>query len=192
LSFTQLEDRETREEQFLKAIYYIKDIRSAYYYQKLGSDYFIAAQNIEKGPVNDYFQKAINWYQKAIGKDPKRERMASDMAQVYMIWSLYIEDGEGKNEKIKLGEQAFERALELSPGRQMIYWEWGRSLLFISKTKEGIAKYLYAVKMDPAVGRSYFELGKAYKATGEEELAREAFDKARELGWTRGSENDSL
>lgn len=192
LSYTQLEDREDREGNFLKAMYYIEDIRSAFYYQKLGSDYFIAAQNIEKGPVDNYFQKAIDWYQMAVEKDPKRERILSDMAQVYMVWSLYIDDEEIKNSKIELGEQSFERALELSPGRQMIYWEWGRSLIFIGKIEEGVAKYEYAVNMDDAVGRSYFELGKAYMNTNQEEEAREAFERARTLGWHRGNEQDPL
>ena len=46
--------------------------------------------------------------------------------------------------------------------------------------------------MDPSVGKSYFELGKAYRDTDQPELARENFDKAYELGYNRGKEDEPL
>lgn len=193
MGYGGLEHRAAREQEFLKAMYYIKDVRSSKYMARLAGDYFIFAQNIaEKDAQDRAFEQSVGWYLKAMEKDPKQFKRPDELAQVYMVWSKLIEDEAVKQEKIDLADQYFDQAVALSPGRQMIYWDWGRSLIYTGDLEQGIAKYEYAVGMDPNVGRSHFELGKAYRDTDQLEKARESFDRAIELGHTRGSEDDPL
>jgi putative inorganic carbon (HCO3(-)) transporter len=192
LSYTKFEDKKKREQNFAKAIYYIRDVRSATYYQKMGSDYFIYAQNVTKDHRDNAFEKSVEWYNRAIEKDPRRFLPRAELGQVYIIWSSYLTNESEKTEKMEKGNELFSQAVEISPGRQMNYWDWGRALIRIGEQEAGIEKYLIAVKLDPDIGRSYFELAKAYRDIDQSEMAEENFAKARQLGYRRGSEKDPL
>ena len=209
-NFTSIEHQSAREEKLKKAMYYIPDIRSAVYYQRLATDYFIFGQSVEAKQSDDpteediegydqavaeardiNFQQSIDWYNKGIEKDPRRYQLFQEQAQVYIIWSLFTEDESLAQERLDTGNELFEKTLSISP-RQSVYWDWGRVLISIDKNEEALEKYLNAVEMDPEVGRSYFELFKAYRDSEQPELAQEALKKARELGWMRGIEDQPL
>jgi len=186
-SYTSVSQKDIRLHYLNKALYYSRDVKKYKYEQQMGSFYFIVAQHTSnESERTNNFKKSEEWYLRAHDTDPFIYHTLADLAQVYIIWSI------NDSAKLEKGQETFNRALELSPNRQSIYWDWGRSLIEAGHPEEGVAKYQYAVEMEPNVGRSYFELGKAYKHTDQEELAREAFDKARELGWARGSEDDPL
>ncbi|MDD4995136.1 MAG: O-antigen ligase family protein [Patescibacteria group bacterium] len=191
LSFGSLADKNMREVELEKAMYYIPDYRSAVYYQRMGADCFIYAQNIKDETRDVSFEKSINWYNEAAEKDPWRYQIFQEEAQVFMIWSKFTTDEAVAQERRDQANILFEKSVSLSPGRQSIYWDWGRALINIKLWDKGIIKYQHAIDMDPLIGRSYFELGKAYRDTSEPEKAREAFDKAIELGYT-GDESDPL
>ncbi|MBU0648512.1 O-antigen ligase family protein [Patescibacteria group bacterium] len=192
LGYGKLEHKQAREQELKKAMYYIRDVRSARYYGKLASDYFIYAQNIEGESADKYFEQSVEWYGGAIEKDPQSFTSVLELAQVYMVWSAFTQSQETKQAKIDLATKYFEQAVSLSPGRQMIYWDWGRSLLHAGFSDQGIEKFIHAVEMDVNVGRSYFQLGKAYRDIGDQENARQAFDRAYELGYFMDSETTPL
>jgi len=209
-NFTSIEHQSAREDKLKKAMYYIPDVRSAVYYQRLATDYFIFGQSVEAKQSDDpteedlerydqavteardiNFQQSIDWYNKGIEKDPRRYQLFQEQAQVYIIWSLFTKDESLAQERLETGNELFEKTLAISP-RQSVYWDWGRVLFSIDKNEEALEKYLKAVEMDPEVGRSYFELFKAYRDAEQPELAQEALIKARELGWMRGREDQPL
>jgi|GEM_PF-2788851 len=181
-----------RIEAFNQAIYYMPDVRSTKYHRRIGGDTFIYAQHVDVGLVDSLFGRSTASYERAIKINPNEMEAPAELGEIYVVWSAYAEDEALKQERLAEGEKYFNQAIALSPGRQMMYWDWGRSLMFAEETEEAIAKYLHAVEMAPEVGRSWFMLGKAYRNMGEPEKAREAFDKARELGYSRGSEDDPL
>lgn len=193
LGYAKLEDKQVRESEFTKAMYYMSDVRSANYHEKLASDYFIFSQNVKPELRDENFQKSVDWYNKAMEKDPLKYQTPTDLGQVYVVWAGYAEkESDLRRERLAKAEQAFNKAAELSPGRQMTYWEWGRSLIHIGETDLGLEKYIFAVELDPGVGKSHFMLAKAYRDTGDLEKARQAFDRAYELGYTREKEDAPL
>jgi len=181
-----------RIDEFNSAIYYMSDVRSTTYHRKIGADSFVFSQHVDEAQAKKLYEPAIREYEAAIEKNPNEFETYQEMAEIKVIWSGLAEDEATREQRLNEAEENFSQAIALSPGRQMIYWEWGRSLLHVGENEEGIKKYEYAVEMDPEVGRSWFMLAKAYRDIGEPDKAREAFDKARELGYNRGSEDDPL
>ena len=77
----------------------------------------------------------------------------------------------------------FKRALNLYPQHSLTHAQFGQFLVNIGWLKAGIAKLKDALKLDPKLMQAYVWIAKAYYKNGEPELARQAAEHARVLGY---------
>lgn len=59
-------------------------------------------------------------------------------------------------------ETYFKRAIEASPKRQQLYFAYGRLLIEMGRTQEGINKYKEAASFDETIGESWWYVGVSY------------------------------
>jgi predicted Zn-dependent protease len=81
------------------------------------------------------------------------------------------------------GIQWFEHALKLYPKYAVTIAQYGSYLVEIGDGPAGIEKLESATKMDSKLTAAYVWLSKAYTKEGNLKAARQAADKARELGY---------
>jgi predicted Zn-dependent protease len=81
------------------------------------------------------------------------------------------------------GISRFEHALRWYPNYAMTHAQYGAYLVDIGNVPGGIEKLETAVKMDPKLVAGYVWLSKAYSKHGKADLARQAAEKAKELGY---------
>jgi len=79
--------------------------------------------------------------------------------------------------------ERFEYALKWYPNYAITHAQYGWYLVESDNVPAGIQKLETAVKMDPKLIACYVWLSKAYVKQGNSEAARQAADKARELGY---------
>jgi tetratricopeptide (TPR) repeat protein len=77
----------------------------------------------------------------------------------------------------------FEYALRWYPNYAFTHAQYGSFLVEIGEVAGGVEKLEYAIKMDPKLVAGYVWLSKAYSVQGKPDLAREAANKAKELGY---------
>jgi predicted Zn-dependent protease len=77
----------------------------------------------------------------------------------------------------------YERAIRLYPGYAFTHVQYGKYLMDIGNLNGGIAQFQKAVVLDPQLPSAYAALAQAYAKSGKHELARQATDKAKELGY---------
>lgn len=75
------------------------------------------------------------------------------------------------------------KALKLYPQYALIHAQSGNYLVDIGRVDLGISKLEEAVKLDPTLARAHAWLAKAYYKSGKPDLARQAADRARSLGY---------
>ena len=80
----------------------------------------------------------------------------------------------------------YEKALRLYPQYALTYAQYGGYLTDIGRVEEGIAKLQKAIEIDPNLALAFDSLSKAYTKIGNLELARQAAEKAKELGLKTG------
>jgi Tfp pilus assembly protein PilF len=79
----------------------------------------------------------------------------------------------------------YENALKLYPQYALTHAQYGAYLVDIGRIDAGIAKLKQAIEMDPKLAAAYAWLAKAYLKTGNQELARQAAEQAKALGYDR-------
>lgn len=78
----------------------------------------------------------------------------------------------------------YERALKLYPRYAMTHAQYGGYLVDIDRSDAGIAKLKKAIEMDADLALAYAWLAKAYAKKGNSALAREAAERAKQLGFS--------
>ncbi len=77
----------------------------------------------------------------------------------------------------------YEKALKEFPQYPLTYAQFGRYLIEIGSTDEGIVKLRRAIEMDPKLKPAYVWIAEGYYKKGDREQARLAARKARALGY---------
>lgn len=85
-------------------------------------------------------------------------------------------------EKLRAAQSAFERALDLSPGRQVAAIQLARVQLMAGNQEEAVAALQRLISDNPDVAEPYWYLGLAYAASGQVAEAAGAFQTALRLG----------
>jgi predicted Zn-dependent protease len=85
---------------------------------------------------------------------------------------------------ISLGVSYFERAIALFPQYALTHAQYGLFLVSTNNVDAGIEHLKQSVAMEPKLAAGYAGLAHAYVKKGDMTKAREAADKARELGFT--------
>ncbi len=126
--------------------------------------------------TNQFFKDsldfAISEVKKNITEHPLDVRYWLYLGQLYNVGSYY---GEGY---INEAEKIFEHALTLSPMRQQIYFELGKTKIFQRKYEEGLNLMKQAVALDPTIIESRHNLGIAYLATNNIEEGLKELDQS--------------
>lgn len=78
----------------------------------------------------------------------------------------------------------YERALHLYPQHSFTHAQFGGYLADHGQVEKGIVYLINAISLDPENGTYQAWLAKAYMKAGEEDLAKQAAQKAKELGYT--------
>lgn len=87
------------------------------------------------------------------------------------------------SKKYSLSINYFEQALRLFPRYAVTRAQYGNYLAEIGDLDAGIEQLKTAVELDPKYTAGYVVLAKVYARKGKNDLAQEAADKARELGF---------
>ena len=85
--------------------------------------------------------------------------------------------------RLSVAVSYYEKALNLYPQHAVTYAQFGQYLLQIDQVDNGIEQLKRAVEIDPKLAAGYALLASAYSKKGNGEHAREAADKARQLGY---------
>jgi predicted Zn-dependent protease len=78
----------------------------------------------------------------------------------------------------------FEKALALYPSHALTHAQYGRYFVALGDLENGVQKLKYAIELDPKLTAGYVWLAQAYEKKGDIKMAREAQERARELGYT--------
>jgi predicted Zn-dependent protease len=80
--------------------------------------------------------------------------------------------------------QYFEKAIALYPSHAITHAQYGWFFVTIGDLDKGIQKLNYSVQVDPKLTAGYVWLAQAYEKKGDLQLAREARERAKELGFS--------
>lgn len=77
----------------------------------------------------------------------------------------------------------YERAIRLYPGYAFTHAQYGSYLVDIGNLPTGIVQLQKAIELDQNLALAYAGLARAYSKSGKSQLARQAAEKAKELGY---------
>jgi Tfp pilus assembly protein PilF len=77
----------------------------------------------------------------------------------------------------------FEKAIALYPSHAITHAQYGWFLVTMGDLENGLQKLKHAVEMDPKLTAGHAWLAHAYEKKGDLELARQAKERAKELGY---------
>ncbi len=123
------------------------------------------------------FDYAINEIEKNLKESPLNVR--------YRLFAMTLYNSAAKldssyyDKVIEIGN----RAIELSPTRPQIYFSMGQAKILQRKYQDGIDYFKKAIKLNPIVIESHWNLAVAYIITGQDELAEEEFIKMEKIGF---------
>ncbi len=83
--------------------------------------------------------------------------------------------------------ERFEYALRLYPNYALTHAQYGAHLVEVGELTAGVERLERAVNMDPKLVAGYVWLSKAYSKQGKPDSARDAANKAKELGYKGGA-----
>jgi tetratricopeptide (TPR) repeat protein len=88
-----------------------------------------------------------------------------------------------QEENIEKSLEWLEKAKELSPKNQQVYWSLAQVKLFQGEKEKGIEFLQKAIDLEPRVPQSHWYLASAYRIIGKYQSALEEVKKAEELGY---------
>jgi predicted Zn-dependent protease len=158
-------------------------------------DYFVAHRDPQ---IKDYLDKVENAHMNRSSSNPKGQladfmegkygNAISDLKYVLERFpnhpkALMLIGMAAKLSKTpSVALEYFERATKLFPQYALTRAQYGEYLVGIGRIAEGISMLQRATEIDPKLAIAYDWLSKAYIKVGEQELARRAAEKAKELG----------
>ncbi len=137
-------------------IYLAKTIAGEY--QKID----LKTSKVDLGLVAQGTEFAIAEYKKSVQEHPLDARHWLYLGQLYNLGVRYNKG------YVQEAERALNRALELSPQRQQIYFELARTHLYLEEYKQAIEFLKQAVMLDPEVEESRQNLEKVLEAIEKE------------------------
>ncbi|PJE69443.1 MAG: hypothetical protein COU98_02010, partial [Candidatus Staskawiczbacteria bacterium CG10_big_fil_rev_8_21_14_0_10_38_10] len=136
------------------------------------------ARNTPLETLREGFEFAISEMQKSVKEHPLDVRYYLFLGKLFS--NAYIFD---KNYLIE-AERVLEKALELSPKRQEIYFDLGLARLLQEKYDESIETYKKAVSLDDKVIESHWNLGIAYLSAKRYKEGLEEINIAHQMGYS--------
>jgi len=142
-------------------------------YSKIDEDVTLAELNL----IGEATEMAITEYKKSVQEHPLNARHWLYLGQLYGLGVGY------EKEYIQKADEALNKALELSPKRQQVYFELARVQLFLQEYEKAVELLKQAVILDPEVNISRKNLKRVLKTLKEQnpELVEETEQFLKEL-----------
>ena len=99
-----------------------------------------------------------------------------------MLASVYLSAASPDNDYLAQADALLQRALELSPTRQELYFYIGQIRMYQNRPAEALALFKRAVELNDKVALSHWNLGVIAIGVGEKALGEAEIAKAKELG----------
>jgi tetratricopeptide (TPR) repeat protein len=175
------------------------DVDLAWRMARVYTAFALTARSMDDEKWNQ--EHAKQFAERAVAIDPNNMQGHLSLA-VYYGWHTYFEtDNEGRLRISRLMHQEVTRALELDPKSDFawnIHGQWNREVAKLSWMEKLVVKMIYgglpdasfeqserdlkhAIELAPGRIMHYVELGKTYRAMGDEDRARAAWQQALSL-----------
>ena len=130
-------------------------------------DVWLEMGDLERAEL--HFEKAAENYQQAL------EIQSSNYDALYGLGACYQQQDPEK------AIEFFTRAIQVAPKQAEGYVALGDVLLKTNKPEWALKQLQVAVQLDPGLRQAYILLGRAQQALGQDTLAEQSFQKAREI-----------
>jgi Tfp pilus assembly protein PilF len=154
-----------------------------------GYDYFTADQDGVKGYLDNmtvnHLNKVTGWIQQGRivnAVDDLKYVLDRFPNQPQALQLLGMVAGLAKNQALAI--TYFEKAVKQFPQYALTHAQYGLFLVSSGNVDEGLEQFNQSIAIDPKLAAGHAGLAHAYAKKGDMTKAREAADKARELGFT--------
>ncbi|TET83989.1 MAG: hypothetical protein E3J36_02590 [Candidatus Nealsonbacteria bacterium] len=130
------------------------------------------AKKIPKENLIKEFEFLSNELEKSIGEVPLNFRSALKLGQLYNIY------GRLDSSKLEIAEEVLNRARDLSPNNQQVYWALAQTKLYQGKFEETISLAEKAVELEPRVKDSHLIVVRVAKLIGKYDLVKQKAEEA--------------
>lgn len=130
------------------------------------------AKKIPKEDLIKEFEFLSNELEKSIGEVPLNFRSALKLGQLYNIY------GRLDSSKLEIAEEVLNRARDLSPNNQQVYWALAQTKLYQGKFEEAISLAEKAVELEPRVKNSHLIVVRVAKLIGKYDLVKQKTEEA--------------
>ncbi len=115
--------------------------------------------------INGQDQKALEFFQEAIKKDPENTRAWNGLGYCHV----------GMNNPAA-ALKAYQQAIKTSPGDETLYYILGNYYVKLGQPQEAINAYRQAIRMKPDFEEAHFKLGVVYSQLGQLDEGKNAFE----------------
>jgi tetratricopeptide (TPR) repeat protein len=149
----------------------------------------LAAQSDQnKELLNQGFELAEEEFKKSIAQNPLDFRLYLFLGRHYNYFYQFTQD----EEKLVLAEKILEKALELGPANQQVYFIFAQTR-FLQGNQEKALEFLQKAKdLEPRFAWAGWYLVRGYRMTGKYELALSELKKLENLGFDWQKDTESL
>jgi O-antigen ligase/Flp pilus assembly protein TadD len=175
--------------------YYEKVIETSPIALQEGSEQFatevsemVFDQNASRDALAQGFFKAEAAIKKAIDSSPNSFRTRLVFAKFYNSFSN-LNDSQ---QMLDLAREVLEKAKELSPANQQVYWEFAQNELYRGDQDKAIEYMQKSIDLEPQYAVSYWYTALVYRSMGDSEKAWEYMQAAQERGYEWDASLDDL
>ena len=136
-------------------------------------------QEQNKELLKNGFELSSEEMKKSIANSSRDFRLYLILGRHYTNFYYLTQDPE----KLNLAEEYLNKAAELSPRNQQVYWSLSQVKLAQGKEEEAINFMQKAIDLEPQYARSHWYLAMTYRAVGNYELALEKIRDAEKYGY---------
>ena len=133
---------------------------------------FPGQPNLDPAVLQQGTDFVIKEFEKSIQEHPRDVRNYLYLGQLYNLGSKY------NKAYLERAEEILKKATELSPKRQQVYFELGRTYLYKKEYEKSVNIIQEAINFDDKIGESHWNLAMTYLIWGKNKEATEAINKA--------------
>ncbi|MDD2753553.1 MAG: O-antigen ligase family protein [Candidatus Portnoybacteria bacterium] len=136
--------------------------------------------NIPADVKKKFTKLAIDGMNGALGQEPLNVRF------MMMLTSVYLSSAASDNDYLAQADALLQKALELSPTRQELYFYTGQIKMYQGRPADALAQFKRAVELNDRVSLSHWNYGVIAIGVGQKDLGEAEIKKAKELGRAYG------
>ncbi|MBU2265016.1 O-antigen ligase family protein [Patescibacteria group bacterium] len=129
---------------------------------------------------NEFVELAVEGMNKALEQEPLNVRF------MMMLTSVYFSAASSDNSYLAQADALLQKALELSPTRQELYFYTGQMRMFQGRSEEALAQFKKAVELNDKVPLSHWNYGIIAIGVGQKELGEKEIQIAKDTGHAFG------